>query len=146
MDWMDSALTTDESKSLQEGRPQDDSEEAWANRRSQERRDVSVEVGLYADFQFYTGMSSNISTGGLFIATDTPLSISSTFDLTFNIPSVDHEFKCKVEVRWVRDLEMASNSGLNAGMGVKFIGLDAMEHKLIDQFISNKDTLFYDDE
>jgi type IV pilus assembly protein PilZ len=146
MQWMERALATEEQNTMPMSAIDIDDTQAAESGRIQPRKEIAVEVGVYAENQFYTGLSQNISSGGLFIGTSEPLEIGTTFELTFKIPNLDHSFKCSGEVRWVRTIDVASESGLNAGMGVRFNGLDPLEQKLIDQFIHGEDTLFFDDE
>jgi len=146
MQFMERALATEEQETMPLSGIDIDETQSLNSGRIQPRKEISVEVGVYADYQFYTGLTQNISSGGLFIATSEPLELGATFEVKFKIPNVDHTFECSAEVRWVRTIDVASESGMSSGMGVRFNGLEPLEQKLIDQFIHGEDTLFYDDE
>ncbi len=115
------------------------------NRRSKDRLDVEVEVGLLADYQFYTGFSQNISAGGLFIATHDILPNGSVFHMTFRIPGVDHLFSCDAEVRWSRTYDGGTLDEMQPGMGVRFVDLSDLEIGLINGYIVGRETLFHED-
>ena len=116
------------------------------NRRDKDRLDCEVEVGLLADYQFYTGFSQNISAGGLFIATHDILPIGSVFHITFRIPGVDHVFSCDAEVRWSRTYDGGTLDDLQPGMGVRFVDLTDLEIGLINGYIVGRETLFHSDD
>ena len=113
-------------------------------RRDTRRKTLCVEVGLLAEYQFYTGFTRDISSGGLFIATHELLEVGTRFELCFRIPELDHLFKCKCEVRWVRTFDDGFDA-LPPGMGVRFVEITPSEKAMIDDFIATEETLFYDD-
>ena len=116
------------------------------NRRNKDREDFKVEVGLLSDYQFYTGFTQNISTGGLFVATHDILRVGTQFRVSFRIPGVDHVFSCNAEVRWSRTYDGGSLDEMQPGMGVRFVDLSEMEVGLINGYIVGRETLFHEDE
>ena len=114
--------------------------------RQHERKELEVEVGLLADCQFYTGFAQNISSGGLFIATHDALPVGSRFEVSFKVPGVSPVFQTECEVRWVRSYDGGRLNDLSPGMGVRFLSLEPLEAELINQFISDSDTIFFEDE
>jgi uncharacterized protein (TIGR02266 family) len=115
-----------------------------AIRREHDRLDMELEVGIDTDHKFFTGFTQNISAGGLFVATHDVLPIGARFRLTFRIPGADREFMPECEVRWVRQTDMGD--GMSAGMGVRFVDMSPADEALIDDYISTRETLFYDDD
>jgi uncharacterized protein (TIGR02266 family) len=116
------------------------------NRRNKDREDFNVEVGLLSDYQFYTGFTQNISSGGLFIATHDILRVGTQFNVSFRIPGVDHVFSCNAEVRWSRTYDGGSLDEMQPGMGVRFVDLSEMEVGLINGYIVGRETLFHEND
>jgi len=108
------------------------------NRRLEDRQHLEVQVGLLADYQFYTGYSHNISTGGLFVGTHDILPVGSIFHVTFRIPGVDHVFSCEAEVRWSRTYDGGTTETVEPGMGIRFLDLSELELGLINAFINGQ--------
>ena len=57
--------------------------------RASERFDLEVKVDLESDHNFYTGLTQNISAGGLFIATHHLRRIGDRITLKFQLPGTD---------------------------------------------------------
>ena len=114
--------------------------------RASERFDLEVKVDLESDHNFYTGLTQNISAGGLFIATNAIRKIGERIVLKFSLPGQAEPLAVETEVRWIRE-----NSALNrvdgaTGMGVRFVNLSPEAAKMIQAFIESRDSLYYDDE
>ncbi|MES1157988.1 MAG: TIGR02266 family protein [Haliangium ochraceum] len=114
--------------------------------RASERFDLEVKVDLESDHNFYTGLTQNISAGGLFIATNAIRRIGDRITLKFFLPGSTEPLAVETEVRWIRE-----NSALNrvdgaTGMGVRFVNLSPEAAQAIQSFIESRDSLYYDDE
>jgi uncharacterized protein (TIGR02266 family) len=114
--------------------------------RASERFDLEVSVDLESDSNFYTGLTQNISSGGLFIATNAIRRIGDRITLKFLLPGQPEPLAVETEVRWIRE-----NSALNridgaSGMGLRFVNLSPQAAQAIQQFIESRDSLYYDDE
>ena len=111
--------------------------------RRYERYNTTIDVTVTSGHTFWTGLTSNISTGGLFLASETPLPVGSL--LAFEL-RVDEGEPCELRgvVRWVREPEQASDA-FPAGMGVQFSRLDGPTAEVIEQFIrERRDSLYFD--
>lgn len=106
---------------------------------------TDVYVTLQSEHNFYTGFTENISSGGLFIATRDMLPIGARFAMAFSLPTTDHPIQATCEVRWQR-LERLDDAFCTPGMGVRFLDLTPEDERAINTFISQRETLFYDDE
>jgi uncharacterized protein (TIGR02266 family) len=107
---------------------------------------ASERFDLESDHNFYTGLTQNISAGGLFIATNAIRRIGDRITLKFFLPGSTEPLAVETEVRWIRE-----NSALNridgaTGMGVRFVDLAPEAAHAIQQFIESRDSLYYDDE
>lgn len=114
--------------------------------RASERFELEVNVDLESDHNFYTGLTQNISAGGLFIATNAIRRIGDRITLKFLLPGANEPLAVETEVRWIRE-----NSALNrvdgaTGMGVRFVNLSPEAAQAIQSFIESRDSLYYDDE
>ena len=94
------------------------------NVRASERFDLEVKVDLESDHNFYTGLTQNISAGGVFIATHHLRSIGDRITLKFTLPGSDKTVAVETEVRWIRENTRApERRRRGTGMGVRFINL-----------------------
>ncbi len=115
-----------------------------AERRRAPRAAVEAEIGFQSDTNFYTGLSEDISTGGLFLATFNLRPIGSVLNVNFTLPG-GHFISVDGIVRWVREYNEL-NSDASPGMGIQFENLGASEKDAIDAFIQQRTTLFYEDD
>jgi uncharacterized protein (TIGR02266 family) len=116
------------------------------NVRASERFDLEVKVDLESDHNFYTGLTQNISAGGLFIATHHLRRIGDRITLKFALPGSDQPLAVETEVRWIRENSSLQRVDGATGMGVRFINLAPEAAAAIQKFLQNRDSLYYDDE
>ena len=116
------------------------------NVRSSERFDLEVKVDLESDHNFYTGLTQNISAGGLFIATNVLRRIGDRITLKFSLPGSTQPIDIETEVRWIRENSALHKVDGATGMGVRFINLSPEASAAISTFLKNRDSLYYDDE
>jgi uncharacterized protein (TIGR02266 family) len=117
-----------------------------ANVRASERFDLEIKVDLESDHNFYTGLTQNISAGGLFIATHHLRRIGDRISLKFQLPGIDKPVQVDTEVRWIRENSALTRADGATGMGVRFINLSPETTTAIQQFLATRDSLYYDDE
>jgi uncharacterized protein (TIGR02266 family) len=116
------------------------------NVRASERFDLEVKVDLESDHNFYTGLTQNISSGGVFIATHHLRRIGDRITLKFTLPGSAKVVEVETEVRWIRENSALMRAEGGTGMGVRFINLSAEAKAAIDAFVQSRESLFYDDE
>jgi uncharacterized protein (TIGR02266 family) len=116
------------------------------NVRASERFDLEVKVDLESDHNFYTGLTQNISSGGLFIATHHLRKIGDQITLKFTLPGSEKVVAVETEVRWIRENSALMRTESGTGMGVRFINLSAEAKAVIDSFVQSRESLYYDDE
>jgi uncharacterized protein (TIGR02266 family) len=116
------------------------------NVRASERYDLEIKVDLESEHNFYTGLTQNISAGGLFIATHHLRRIGDRITLKFQLPGTEGSVEVETEVRWIRENSALTRADGATGMGVRFINLSAEATTAIQKFLSNRDSLYYDDE
>jgi uncharacterized protein (TIGR02266 family) len=116
------------------------------NVRAAERFDLEVKVDLESDHNFYTGLTQNISAGGVFIATHHIRRIGDLITLKFTLPGSDKPVAVETEVRWIRENSALMRAEGSSGMGVRFINLSPEAKAAIDGFVQSRESLYYDDE
>lgn len=92
--------------------------------------DTRTEDGFWADLD---GKVRNMSSGGIFIATDTPHPIGTEFVVKFTIPTLDRPVIARCKVKWIKDYNREIKD-MVAGMGCQFLDLDPEAEKAIEEF------------
>lgn len=117
--------------------------QAQAGASPEHRRDtrvmVEVDVGLLSDSNFYTGLAEDVSNGGVFVSTRTPLPTGAMVLLFFVLPH-GRTIKAEGVVRWHR-LQATSAT---PGMGVAFTELGDEERLAIEAFCAERPALFHE--
>ena len=108
-------------------------------RRVDERIPIETEVSLASDSQFFTGLTGNLSKGGLFVATYQSLPIGSQVTMQIALP--DGELEATGTVRWIREV----SSGALPGVGVAFDLLDESDAARITKFCELRAPLLHDE-
>jgi len=114
-----------------------------ADRRLEPRYAVAVAVTFESEHNFYTGLTSDLSGGGLFVATHLIREVGERISLRLTLPTYPEPIDAITEVRWVRATELAGGGG-EAGMGLKFLQLSPSAKEAIKAFLKRRDSLFFD--
>jgi uncharacterized protein (TIGR02266 family) len=109
-------------------------------RRHEARVPIETDVSLESDSQFFAGLTGNLSTGGVFVATYRQLPVGCTVVMTLTLP--DGELRVKGTVRWSRD----TSSGASPGLGVAFDELAPGDSDRIAKFCQMRAPLLHDAE
>jgi uncharacterized protein (TIGR02266 family) len=113
-------------------------------RRKHSRFAVDLDVTVTSEHNFYAGFAENMSAGGLFIATHQLKPVGERLEFTVNVPGIDQPIRGVGEVRWLRTYSETSN--VPPGMGIKFEKLEPGSLRAIDEFLAQREPLFYDDD
>jgi uncharacterized protein (TIGR02266 family) len=114
-----------------------------ADRRSEARFAVAVAVTMESEHNFYTGLTSDLSGGGLFVATHQIRPVGERIHLRFTLPTTRDPIDALTEVRWVRAAAVPGGGG-EAGMGLQFLQLAPQAKEAIKAFLKKRDSLFFD--
>ncbi|MEZ4340351.1 MAG: TIGR02266 family protein [Sandaracinaceae bacterium] len=106
-------------------------------------RRAEVEVGLEGENRFFSAVTGDLSPGGLFVATDTPLMVGTELVLSFVLPD-GYRVATDATVAWVRAPRYRPDE-LPSGMGVRFEQLSAEDRKAIDHFLKDRPPFRYGD-
>ncbi|HEU5077450.1 MAG TPA: TIGR02266 family protein [Polyangiaceae bacterium] len=112
-------------------------------RRNEPRTSKQFEVEFNYETHFFAGLTLDISSGGLFIATYHLLPVGTALSLSFQLPQLPDGLRLSVrgEVRWVR---CASEGHERPGMGVAFKELTADTLSAIAAFCAERPPLYMD--
>lgn len=101
---------------------------------------VEVEIGLTSASHIYTGLSLDVSTGGVFVATYEPAVSGTEVSLCFVLPD-GHVVNAEGVVRWVR----AASDDAPPGMGVAFVSISEESLSHIASFCASRPPLYFDE-
>jgi uncharacterized protein (TIGR02266 family) len=84
--------------------------------------------------EFIRLVSDNISEGGIFLRTDTPLAVGTKIRLTISLPNIPALLDADGEVAWNRP----ASPDEPAGMGVRFVAMPDDGKALLKDDVSSK--------
>jgi len=111
--------------------------------RDHSRVRLQANINLGSDSNFFTGFSTDISEGGLFVATVETVPRGTTVDLDFTLPG-GRPLKASGVVRWLREPN-DHMPDLMPGLGVQFQDLQPEVASLISDFVRRREPLFFPD-
>jgi uncharacterized protein (TIGR02266 family) len=82
---------------------------------------------------FISDWAVNISRGGIFINTRTPLSVGTTVKLIISLPDTQFPFELAGRVARVNEFDNPSNQV--PGMGIEFVNVDDEKRGRIERFV-----------
>ncbi len=106
--------------------------------REKQRVALEVEIDLHTDSHFFSGLSGDVSEGGIFVQTYRPLAIGDEVALSFDLP--DGRVEAHGKVRWHR----AHSDANDPGFGIAFDALSEDDRAAIHAFCAARAPLYYD--
>jgi uncharacterized protein (TIGR02266 family) len=97
------------------------------NRRTSPRATLGVAVSYRTGNTIATGLSLNISQGGIAVRTTSPLEVDATVRIRFRLPKGAHEISVEGSVRW---------SDRRVGMGLEFTRIDKVDQAAVDAYVA----------
>jgi len=116
---------------------------AAAPGRGSSRVPLQTQVDMSSDSNLFTGFSTNLSEGGVFVATVNLLPVGTPVDLTFTLPG-NTRITVKGEVRWTREIDDRVPD-VFPGVGVRFVELGVDAAQALHRFVAAREPLFYPD-
>ncbi len=112
-----------------------------AIRRSSSRVELKAQVTVSSETNFFTGLSENISEGGVFISSLAPPDLGTVINAEISTGDGAQAIKVAAEVMWVR-----TEQGQPVGCGCRFLNVDEVTAARLRDFISRggREPLFYD--
>lgn len=90
-------------------------------------------IDLCSEHNFWTGLTMNISEGGVFVATHVMLEPGSLVGIHLELPNHGPRIMTLGEVCWGRDY--TGDDDVPPGLGIKFVGLDCASLNAIRKFV-----------
>jgi uncharacterized protein (TIGR02266 family) len=108
--------------------------------RASPRVSLAVDIHLSSDSHFFSGLSGDISEGGVFLSTYRALTVGTQVDVEFSLPGTERRIHARGEVRWIRE----HSAEQPRGVGIAFEDLAAEDREEIHAFCSSRPPLYYD--
>ncbi|HPM77236.1 MAG TPA: TIGR02266 family protein [bacterium] len=110
---------------------------------AEKRRDIRVHLKARVDYEllsedtFLFEYTSNVSRGGIFLATRNPLPVGTVIRMHFSLPTNNRKIEVKGKVAWINEFKPGKKNR-NPGMGVEFVNLTEEDMTAITQLIKRK--------
>ncbi|PTL76996.1 TIGR02266 family protein [Vitiosangium sp. GDMCC 1.1324] len=104
---------------------------------------MQTAIDMRSDSNFFTGFATNISEGGIFVATVQSVPRGTTVDLDFTLPG-GRPMKVSGVVRWTREVNDKTPE-LMPGLGVQFSNLPPEVVSAISDFVATREPMFFPD-
>jgi uncharacterized protein (TIGR02266 family) len=112
--------------------------------RGDARKAVYANVGLHSEHNFWSGITMNMSEGGLFVATHNFVPVGTMLVLNIVLPNASEPLVMLVEVRWTRPY--SGQEDVPPGLGLQFVDADDASLSKIRMFVKTiREPLFYED-
>jgi uncharacterized protein (TIGR02266 family) len=116
---------------------------------------LSLAITMQGVYNFYAGLSEDMSEGGIFIATHHALPIGTPVVLSFTLPDSDEPMTVHGTVQWLRGPDATASwetnfgggadaPGITPGIGVKFDDVDRAALRAIRTFVTRRSPVFFD--
>jgi len=89
----------------------------------------------------FTSVSIDLSCGGLYLQTSTPLNVGEDILLRFSLPDTTNAITCKATVAWANEQDTPCHPKFPTGVGVRFVDLSTNNRNAIYRFLEQKNTL-----
>lgn len=105
-----------------------------SDKRRYKRAELRAQVDWDSDHNEYSGYTENVSEGGAFVATPSPLAIGEPLDLKITL-ATGEDLVIRTRVAWVRP----ASEEAAGGMGVQFVDLTDEIRDRIRKFVLHGD-------
>ncbi len=103
--------------------------------RQYRRHPVNLRVDYSTRDAFLANRVSNLSQGGMFIATESPLPVQSELDLVLTLSEDGGHIHARGRVIWNYDIRKGT-SRVIPGMGIKFVDLSPDDNRRLVDFLA----------
>ncbi len=103
--------------------------------RQHQRHAVDLRVDCTTADAFLANRVSNLSQGGLFIPTESPLPVQSELDLVLTLNDQEERIRARGRVIWNYDIRKGT-SRVIPGMGIKFVDLSDADRRRLKDFLA----------
>ena len=113
----------------------------WREKRANVRLPCTFEVGIITESNFYTGLTGDISEGGLFVQTYDLKPRGTVLEVKIKLPGQEESTKLNAQVIWVREPDPMGNR-YKPGMGLKLLNPSHEMSEAINQHLLRHEPLF----
>lgn len=110
-------------------------------KRSSKRVTFEAAIDLGSDSNFFTGFSTNLSEGGVFVTTLAEVPLGTQVELSLSLPG-QKPIPLKGTVRWTREHNDLAPKQM-PGVGVQFAELPQEAAQRINAFVQQREPLFF---
>jgi len=112
--------------------------------RAEPRAVVYASVDMFSEHNFWSGLTMNMSEGGLFVATHHAVSVGTTLVLHMLLPFEKEPVITLAQVRWTRPY--SEQADVPPGLGLQFVDTDPAALQKIKKFVATvREPLFFED-
>jgi uncharacterized protein (TIGR02266 family) len=111
--------------------------------RANDRAPIALEVDLVSEHNFYSGLTGNISEGGLFVGTHVLPALGEQLEIDLKLPGMKESVRVRGVVRWLRDLHV-SNDDVSPGFGLEWSAPPSELLNAVRNFVVKRDSLYYE--
>jgi uncharacterized protein (TIGR02266 family) len=101
--------------------------------REHPRYEVEIPVDCSTQHFFFSNHVSNISNGGLFIQSNTPLPLNAEVSLVLRLP--DRSIRATGRVVWNYDI-LKGTSRIVPGSGIRFVDMQAADRAMLEDYLA----------
>jgi uncharacterized protein (TIGR02266 family) len=112
-------------------------------RRNAARFAVTVQVTFESEHNFFTGLTQDLSRGGLFVATPHLCPIGARVRLRMTLPTSSQPIELMTEVRWLRTRDVPGGGG-KAGVGLMFLDMSPQAETAVKAFLEQRESIYFD--
>lgn len=102
-------------------------------RRANPRATTKIEITFKESGAFFKAYMLNVSRGGLFIKTDSPLVLETSVLLLLKLPSENETLEIDGRVVWVNP--KSRKNSFPKGMGIQFVNMKPEDEEKIKNFV-----------
>jgi type IV pilus assembly protein PilZ len=106
-----------------------------ADTRQHPRYEVSIPVECSTRQFFFSNQTCNISKGGLFIRSDSPLPLNAEVSLVLHLRETERSIFATGRVIWNNGTEKGSAQAV-PGSGIRFVGMTASDRGALESFLA----------
>jgi type IV pilus assembly protein PilZ len=103
--------------------------------RKHPRYKVTIPVDCSTRDLFLSNQVCNISNGGLFIRSETPLPLNAEVSLVLYLPATKGHIRATGRVAWNYDMEKHSCHVVR-GSGIRFLGMSASDRATLESYLA----------
>ena len=99
------------------------------------RYEVTIPVDCSTRDMFISNYVCNISQGGLFMRSDSPLPLNAEVSLVLRLPGTDQCIRATGRVMWNFDMQKGTTRVI-PGSGIRFVGMSASDRATLESHLA----------